>query len=48
MRQNMKYQDLTQGKITSGLWKFALPLLFLLKGSSHGTWADMIHLPESP
>lgn len=27
MRQNMKYQDLTQGKITSGLWKFALPLM---------------------
>ena len=27
MRQNMKYQDLTQGKITSGLWKFALPLV---------------------
>ncbi|CDA88101.1 uncharacterized protein BN547_00173 [Clostridium sp. CAG:230] len=23
----MKYQDLTQEKITSGLWKFALPLM---------------------
>ena len=27
MRQNMKYQDLTQEKITSGLWKLALPLM---------------------
>ena len=25
-----------------------ISLLLLLKGSSHGTWADMIHLSESP